>query len=143
MDAAREPRLRAAALTSSPRPVAVVGADEHDVRVGRAARRRDEVLDALARGDAADVEHDRRALGHDTGERVGVLRRTVARGTVAAQAHAHRVDPAGDDVVPLARRRDDHEPCASRDAARERRVERPLQRTFRRRGLNMPTGSNT
>ena len=97
------------------------------MRVGQPASRRDEVLDALLGCDPADVEHDRRALRHDPGERVGVRRRRRLGEGVAAQADAGRVDAAGDDVVPLARRRDDHEPCARRDAAREGGVERPLQ----------------
>ena len=46
---------------------------------------------------------------------------------VAAEADAGRIDAAGDDVVPLPRRRDDHESGARRDAAGERRVERPLE----------------
>ena len=127
MNAARGPGIRRGGGDRGHRPVAVVWADEHDVRVGQPACRRDEVLDALLGRDPADVEHHRRPVRHDPGQRIGISRRGRLREGIAAEADAGRIDAAGDDVVPLPRRRDDHELGARRDAAGERRVERPLE----------------
>ena len=62
------------------RAVTVVRAGEHDVDLRKAPRRLEQVLDPLLRGDPADVEHHRRAGGHDSLERIRAGRRAGASG---------------------------------------------------------------
>ena len=97
---------------------------------GNLPRGFDEVLDAFARRDPADVEDEWRVCG-DVQLRTqrAVCGAAVAgvRKTVAAHVHLPGIHAAGDHCVTLARRRDDHRCSAARDAAVERPVECSLE----------------
>ncbi len=76
--------------------------------VGELAGKREQVFDALAGGDAAHVEHDRRAIG----DAQLLAQDAAARGHrlrigKAVAAHTHAVRREGADVAGLALRADD------------------------------------
>ena len=103
MHAAGGPRVRLRGLDDRERPVPVVRTGEDHVDVGEPPRRLQEVLDALLRGDPADVEDDRRAVGHDACERIEVSRRWRLGEGVRADPNPSRVDARCHDVVALLR----------------------------------------
>ena len=135
---------RRAARTAVHRPVPVVRAREHDVAVGQPPRGLEEVLDALLRGDPADVEHDGRAGRDDARERVDARRRrrrgnalprTRTRAGSTPQATTSSRSRFGETTTSRA-------PRATPRATR--RVERALQRApSGAAGRNIPTGSKT
>ena len=127
MHATGGPRVRLRGLHERQRPVPVVRAGENDVDVREPAGSLQEVLDALLGRDPAHVEGDRGAIGNDARERIAVGRRRRLGEGVRADPDPARVDARRDDVVPLLRRRHDHEARALRDAARHGGVEEALQ----------------
>ena len=118
-----------AASTSADGAVPIVGADEDDVRVGKGARGRDEMLDPLARSDPPHGEHERRT-GRNTGRRPRGRAAVRDRGLgepVAAHDDALGLDPPGEHVVALELRGHDDSGGVRRDAARDGRVEGALE----------------